>query len=556
MIRTHIDLEARRRRLIERSRHRLMVALLLFIGAFTILAARTVELGVLRYHRPDTQFASDAARLSARADIVDRNGLILATNVAAASLFADPHLIADPEQAVIKLRHILPDQDAETLRRKLQSDRRFVWIKRRLTPEQMWRVNSLGLPGLDFQEEEERIYPHGRLAAHLIGFVGDDGQGLHGVEHFFQRRLSDPTRVHEPLTLSLDMRVQHILTDALTAAQARHRAKAAVGLVLDVRNGETLALASLPDFDPNAGAQAPKSALMNRATLGVYELGSVFKTFTLAAALDAGVVDLSDGYDASRPIRVARHAIRDHHPKNRWLSVPEIFAFSSNIGAAKMAMDLGTARQRQFLGQLGLLSAPAYELTEIGAPLLPSQWHEVETMTVSFGHGLAVSPLQLGRAMAAMVNGGDLVPVTLLKRQWALGTEERRPVISADTSAQMRQLMRLVVSNGTGQHADIAGYHVGGKTGTAEKASAGGYDRGALLSSFVAAFPIQAPRYLVFVMLDEPIGIEATHQFAGGGWVAAPAVGEIIARIAPMLGLPPVPADPGYVREAALYMME
>lgn len=556
MIRTRIDLTARRRRAIEKSRQRLMVGVLLFGGMFTLLAARTVELGVLRFDRPQARYAADEARLTARADILDRNGLVLATNISAQSLYADPKLIRDPEAAALDLVRVLPDLDRQALVEKLSSKRRFVWIKRRLTPDQVWRVNSLGRPGLDFQEEQERLYPHGALAAHVLGFVGDDGQGLQGVEHYFQQRLSDPARVGEPLTLSLDLRVQHILTDTLAASLRRHQAQAAVGLVMDVRTGELLALASLPDFDPNRGESADGGQRMNRATLGVYELGSAFKTFTLAAALDHGIVDLSAGYDASRPIRVAGHAIHDHHPKNRWLSVPEIYAFSSNIGAAKMAVDLGSERQKQFLTKLGLLHPAALELTEIGAPLAPRQWHETETMTIAFGHGLAVSPVQMARAVSAVINGGRLVPATLLKRAEGVGPVDAPRVISARTSRTMRQLMRLTVMDGTGKLADVNGYQVGGKTGTAEKASAGGYDRSAVLSSFVAGFPIASPRYLVFVMLDEPQPIEATHNFVGGGWVAAPAAGRIVERIAPLLGLPPLPEDPGYVREAALYMME
>ncbi len=544
--------EERRRQALETSRGRVLVAGAVFAVLFLVLAGRLVDVTLLKGGaEPSLAGSAAATRLvEGRADIVDRNGVLLATNLETASLYANPREVLDADEAAFKLTRLLPELGYAKVLAKLKSGRSFVWLKRNLTPKQQYAVNRLGLPGLAFQVEQSRIYPQGRMLAHVVGFTGIDDRGLTGIEKYFDERLGDrrpPER--GPLALSLDIRIQHALRAELVRALGAHRARGAGALVLDAVNGEILALVSLPDFEPGRVASADADARFNRVTLGVYELGSVLKTLTMALALDSGTVGLGDGYDATKPIRVARFVIRDFHAKKRWLSLPEIFLYSSNIGAAKMALDIGTPLQREFLDKLGLLRRADVELPEVGLPIYPSPWREINTMTIGFGHGIAISPLQLASAVGAIVNGGVLVPATLLKREASARVQGRR-VISAETSATMRRLLRLVVEQGTGRKAAAEGYLVGGKTGTAEKVGAGGYQQKALVSSFVGAFPMTAPRYVVLAFLDEPQGSEATYGFATGGWTAAPVVGRVISRIAPLLGIEPLDETAPDVRRA------
>ena len=540
-----------RRHAIETGRNRLLVTGSVFAVLFLVLAVRLVHVSLLKgAGEPSLAVAAGTAPAAAeRADILDRRGELLATNLATASLYANPRVILAPAEAALKLSRVLPELNHESLLEKLDSDRGFVWIKRNLTPKQQYAVNSLGLPGLAFQAESRRVYPQGRLTAHVLGFTGVDDEGLAGIEKYLDKRLSARRVRQGPLTLSLDVRAQYALRDELARAVAQYRAAGGAGVVLDAVNGEVLALVSLPDFDPNRVAAASEQARFNRATLGVYELGSVFKIFTLAMALDSRTVGLSDSYDATKPIHVARFVIHDFHPEKRWLSVPEIFMYSSNIGAARMALDVGGVAQREYLDRLGLLGRSAIELPEVGLPLYPSRWGKINTMTIAFGHGIAVSALQIASAAAAVVNGGVLVPASLIKREAGAEVPGRR-VMSPETSATMRRLLRLVVEHGTGKKAAVPGYLVGGKTGTGEKAGPGGYRRKALVSSFVGAFPMTAPRYVVLALLDEPKGNEASFGFATGGWTAAPVVGRVIARIAPILGVAPVDEAAPEIRRA------
>jgi len=533
---------------LDTARNRLLMTGALFLIAFTVIGARLIDLTMMRDgHEPRlAQSAGLGILKKERADIIDRRGVLLATSLATSSLYANSRRILDAEEAVEKLKSVLPDLDEKLTRTRLTSRHSFVWIYRHLTPRQKYAVNCLGIPGLYFQYEESRVYPHGNLAAHVLGFSGIDHHGLAGIE----RSLNDELRESsDPLKLTLDIRVQSILHQELSRAREEYQAIGGTGMVMDAHNGEVLALVSLPDFDPNNPVNINDEASFNRATLGVYEMGSTFKIFTTAMALESGTVGLDGGYDATEPIQIGRFTIRDHYPKRRWLTVPEILIYSSNIGAAKMASDVGTANQRAFLHKLGMLSPAAIELPEVGAPLVPSPWRKINTMTVAYGHGLAVSPIQLTTGIATMINGGLFYPATLLPRvKRETGTIERAPekgepgshVLSPDTSEQIRRLMRLVVVEGTGKRAAVNGYLVGGKTGTAEKSARGGYSAKALLSSFVSAFPMTAPRYVVFVMLDEPKGTEETFGHATGGWVATPVVRRVIARTAPMLGIPPV----------------
>ena len=533
-----IRIEGDRKTAIETGRNRLIVAGALFTAAFTVIGIRVVDVSVFsetaepRYSR---SIAKDEKR-TGRADIVDRNGVLMATSLNTASLYANPRLVLDPEQAALQLATALPDINVKDIEKKLRSNRGFVWLKRHLTPRQQYAVNRLGIPALNFQREERRMYPMGSLAAHALGFTDIDNRGLAGIERYFDKELR--TR-QENLSLSIDVRVQHVMEHELGLAMKKFSAIGAAGLVMDVNTGEVVAMSSLPSFDPNQPGDIDQDLRFNRTTLGVYEMGSTFKIFTTAMALDAGTVSLGGGYDATDPIRVARFTIRDFHAKKRWLSVPEIFMYSSNIGTVKMALDVGIPGHRNFLSSIGMMKPVAIELSETGAPLAPDRWREINSMTISFGHGLAVSPLHLVAGVSAMVNGGIYRTPTLIRREpteLPAGTR----VITADTSAKMRRLMRLVVENGTGRNAAAPGYLVGGKTGTAEKVSGHGYKKKALISSFVAAFPMHKPRYVVLVMLDEAKGIKETFGYATGGWVAAPAVGAIVQRIAPVLGLRPI----------------
>jgi cell division protein FtsI (penicillin-binding protein 3) len=447
----------------------------------------------------------------------------------------------------------MPDLDRAKLRREFDSERGFVFVRREMTPAQQAEVHALGIPGLGFIKENRRIYPAGNAASHILGHVGIDHEGAAGIEKYLDsqglKALRDAGLAAEaaqrPVALSIDLRVQHALRAELAGAMERHSAKAAAGVILDVQTGEVAAMASLPDFDPNNPVEALDPDHLNRVTGGVYEMGSIFKAFTAAMALDEGSARLSDSYDATKAIRIGSFTVSDYHAKRRWLTVPEIFIYSSNIGAARMALDVGGTRQRAFLERLGLLDQPQSELPEAATPLVPAKWSEATTITASFGHGISVTPLAAASAAAALVNGGYLVPPTFLPRSRTEARDMAKPVLRADTSRDMRYLMRLNVTKGTATKADAEGYQVGGKTGTAEKIVNGRYAKNRLMTSFLAAFPMDNPRYVVLVMLDEPKGSAETHGYATAGWNAAPLTGRIVRRVAPMLGVMPRPETEG-----------
>lgn len=527
---------------LEQGRARLLVTAAMFVLGFLGIGAGLVDATVLSQGtEPAIAQAQPADTLQAgRADIVDRNGVVVATTLATASLYADPKLVIDPAEAVAKLSAVLPGIDRIKLLAELSTDKRFVWIKRNLTPTEHALVHRLGIPGLAFQREERRIYPLGKLLSHVVGFTGIDNNGLMGIERSFDTALRGAA---EPLRLSIDTRLQHLMRRELMATVEEFSAIGAAGMILDIHTGELLAMVSLPDFDPNAPTDLAADTRFNRATLGVYEMGSTFKIFNSALAFESGKIRITDSFDAIHPIRIGRYSIGDFHGKNRWLTVPEIFIYSSNLGSARMVLELGTESQRAFMEKLGLLSKPAIEIPEVGAPIVPNPWREINTITISFGHGLSVSPIQLATAAAAVINGGILRPTTLLKRDPEDVPQGHR-VISPETSALMRRMFRLVVTEGSASGAKAPGYLVGGKTGTAEKITAhGGYNRKARLSSFVGAFPMNDPHYLVLVMVDEPKGTAKTYGYATGGWVAAPTVGRIVKQMGPMLGIMPVDED-------------
>ncbi|MBO6782170.1 MAG: penicillin-binding protein 2 [Alphaproteobacteria bacterium] len=533
-----IAFESPKKQAIETARTRLLIGGSLMAAAFFVVGVRLFDVTVFNANEDLRRAAAREIVTPApmsRADIVDRNGILLATSLKTASLYANPQKIAHPARAAARIAAILPDISEEVLAARLATDKSFVWVRRNLTPRQKFEINRLGIPGLEFEDEERRVYPHGRLAGHIVGFTNVDNVGLSGIEQSMEDAIAG---AKDPLQLSVDIRVQQIVRQELSAQIEKFKAIGGGAIVMDVRTGEVVSMVSLPDFDPNAPAQAPDETRFNRITLGVYELGSVFKIFNHAIALETGSADMAKRYDATKPIRISRFRISDFHAENRWLTVPEIFKHSSNIGSAKMALDFGSEVQRTYMGHLGLLRKTSIELPENAQPMYPARWREINTMTIAFGHGIAVSPLHLASAVAATVNGGILRPATLIRGN---GKETGGvQVFSADTSDKMRRLLRLVVETGTGRNAEAPGYLVGGKTGTAEKQVNGGYKRNALISSFVGVFPATDPRFVVYAMLDEPKGIKESYGYATGGWTAAPVVGSIITRMAPLFGIAPL----------------
>jgi len=527
-------------------RNRIVIAVAGFAIAYLLIIGRLVAFGVMEPEHTDAFNDPNAAIATSRPDLVDRNGEILATDIRMASLYAEPRNIIDPDEATELITSVLPDLDASKLREKLAGDAGFIWIKREITPTQRKQIHDLGIPGVGFLSENRRFYPGGPTAAHIVGLVNVDNQGIAGIEKYVDDRwLADLHQVGfaqgeelEPVELSIDLRVQHILRNELLGAIERYRAIAATGIVLDVRTGEVLAMVSYPDFDPNDPVDALKPDRLNRMSAGAFEVGSVFKSFTFAMALDYGVVTLNDRIDASRPIRVGRFTINDFHGKHRVLTVPEVFIYSSNIGSARMALQVGGDRQKAFLDRLGLTRKVDTDLPEVALPIVPKKWKELTTMTVAFGHGIAVTPLQVAVADAALVNGGRLIPPTFLKRSREQADKLATQVVSPETSDIMRYLFRLNVEKGSGRRSEVEGYRVGGKTGTAEKVVNGRYSASKRLNSFLATFPIDDPRYVVLVVLDEPKAAKSGGGVTAGS-NAAPTVSAIIRRSAAMLGVEP-----------------
>jgi cell division protein FtsI (penicillin-binding protein 3) len=475
-----------------------------------------------------------------RASIVDRNGILLAGSLSTRSLYANPKLVVrfGSEETARALHQVMPDLDYPTLLAKLQSDKTFVYIKRHLTPHEQAQVNELGVPGLEFEQTSRRIYPMERLFAHALGFVDIDNQGLSGIERFYNENLMQSK---SPIALSLDHRVQHIMHDELSKGVEEFQAIGGVGVVMDIQNGELLSMVSLPDFDPNQPRTATPEARFNRVTQGVYEMGSTFKTFTMAMALDYGTTKINTSYDTVNPIRIGGFSITDSHPENRWMTVPEIYVHSSNIGTVRMIMEVGIERQKRFLQSLGLFEKVQFESKELAAPLIPHPWHEINMMTVSYGHGISVTPLHIVRAIGSLLGGGKMIQPTLIKQENIKAiTDKEERLVKPEVTKIVRKLMRFVVRYGTGKQADAVGYRVGGKTGTAEKVKSGGYADNDKIASFVGVFPSEKPRYLVLVMVDEPRGNKKTYGFATGGWVAAPIAGRVISRLAPLYGLQPI----------------
>jgi cell division protein FtsI (penicillin-binding protein 3) len=538
-----------------KARARVGLAIIAFAIVYGIIAVRLVMFAAVSDSRVAHRVVSGDAIATARPEILDRNGEILATDVRVPSLYAEPRRLIDVDEAVELLTADLPDLDATELRERLSSRRGFVWLKRDITSEQQREIYHQGLPGIGFLNENKRDYPNGSEVSHLLGHVNIDNQGIAGIEKWLDNQglaalhmaglATD--RLQTPVQLALDLRVQHALRDELVKARDKFKAIAAAGVVLNVRTGEIVAMVSEPDFDPNNPRQALDPTRINRLTTGVFEMGSTFKAFTVAMALDSGKVTLKSSFDAHNPLHYGKFDIHDFEPMQRSLTVPEIFTYSSNIGAARIAMSMGVDAHKAFLRKLGQLDRLRTELPESAEPILPKRWSELNTITIAFGHGLSVAPLQAVMGIAALMNGGTLIPPTFLKRTEAEAQVLGHRVIKPATSTLMRYLMRLNVEKGTASKADVAGYYIGGKTGTADKVVFGRYSKTRVLTDFMAVLPADQPRYVLMIMLDEPKALPETHGFTTSGWNAVPTGGAVVARIAPLLGIEPrldlLPAD-------------
>lgn len=530
------------------SKWRAVVVSVLAASVFLSIMAQLVRFGV---NGRDVEQFSMARTLSgslARPDIVDRYGRLLATDISMPSLFADPKQILDVDEVAEKISSVLPQLDATSIRNKLSNrKRRFVWLKRGVPPALAQRIFNFGLPGINFRYELRRFYPAGQLGGHILGFVNVDNRGMAGIERYIDEEVGVALvqgpggRDKEPVRLSVDLKVQYALRGVLSDALKRYRAKAAAGVVIEVNSGEVLAMTSLPDFDPNRPKGSLDKAHMDRMTQGTYELGSVFKTQTIAMVVDSGVGNLSSQYDAREALKIGNHRIDDFHGQRRMLSLDEVFLYSSNLGAAQMGVDLGRTRIQEYFRKFGLASPLRSEIGRTARPHLPKIWGETEVMTAAFGHGIAVTPFQYAASVLPLVNGGYYMRPQFVLHDGGARTVERKRVIKRATSDLVRKLMRAnVVGNpGTGRRAEVAGYNIGGKTGTAEIPGRNGYDKKRVIASFIGAFPMEAPRYLTYVLLFEPDPAAESKGRITAGINAAPVTARLIRRIAPLLRMLP-----------------
>ena len=536
-----------------KARNRIVMTMAVFVGIFSVIAVR---LAYLAMQDPGDSGPPGTRVTASRPDIVDRNGEVLATDIKTSSLFAEPRKIIDADEAIEKIATVIPDLDYEQTYHKLKSGTGFVWLRRQLSPKQQSDIMNLGIPGIGFRTEKRRFYPGGSTMSHIIGLTNIDNQGIAGMESYIDSQgLSDLQASGlavasdlQPVRLSVDLRVQHIVRDEIAAAMDRYHAIAAGAVVLNVKTGEVVAMASVPDFDPNNPFNAHDKDRLNRMSAGLYEMGSTFKSFTTAMALDSGKVTLESKFDASRPITIGRRTIHDFHGKGRVLSVPEVFIYSSNIGSAREADVVGIEGHREFLHRLGLLDRMQTELPEVAKPTEPKVWQKVHSITIAFGHGVSTTPLQTAVAAAALMNGGYLIEPTFLPRGKEEAMAGAKHVISEQTGEAMRYLYRLNAEKGSGKKAEVPGYRVGGKTGTAEKVVDGHYSNDKRFNAFVAAFPMDDPQYIVLSIIDEPKP-EKPGMGATAGSNAAPIAANIIRRSASMLGVKP---DFGHENEPTL----
>jgi cell division protein FtsI (penicillin-binding protein 3) len=537
--------EGTRKKSSSQARSRVAIVIISFTAVYCVIGGRLVQYGLAK---PDTVSSIGRADnlMASRPDILDRNGEILATDIRTVPLYAEPHKIVDADEAVEQLSTVLPNLNVADIYNKLKSKSRFQWLRRQLTPKQQSEILALGIPGIGFRPEKRRFYPGGATASHIVGHVNVDNRGIAGMERWIDNQgLADLAAIGmtsdakiEPVKLSIDLRVQNILRDVVVDAMENFKSIAAGGVVMDVKTGEILAMVSYPDYDPNKPADGAKEGWMNRMSNGTFEMGSTFKSFTTAMALDSGKVTLKDSFDARFPIRIGGFTIKDFHGKHRVLTVPEIFQYSSNIGTAKMADIVGIAGHKEFLTRIGLLSKMQTELPEVKTPSQPREWKKINSITISFGHGVSTTPLQTAVAGAALLNGGHLIEPTFLPRTAQEAEAASTTVIKKSTSDDMRYLFRWNAVNGSGKNARVPGFNVGGKTGTADKVVNGRYSNDANFNAFLAGFPIDDPRYVVLTFIDEP-KTDKGNGAALAGNTAAPMVRDIISRSAPLLGVEP-----------------
>ena len=518
---------------------RLMLVMLLFAGVTALIVLRLAYLQVFTDRSGAAQIGNPL--IPPRADIVDRNGTPLARTIDAWTIGVHPNrIIGDRRELAVKLNELMPERTVAQYFRLLSAESNYLYLARRAVPEMVAAVNALGEPAIVFNREPERLYPQTALAGHVLGWTDFDGRGVAGMERVLEDRLTAEATRAQPVALSIDSRVQATMESELASAVTSLQAEGGTGIVLDVHTGEIVAMASAPTFNPNAAGRSDPSALYNRATMGVYELGSTFKPITIAAAMEAGVVtSMAQRWDASSPVAIGRHRISDDHPLGRAITVPELLVFSSNIATARVADQMGTERMQAAFRALGFHETAHIELRERTSPLWPRDWGRATVLTSGYGHGVAITPLHLASAYATLVNGGIWRPATLMRVEPGQAVQGRR-VYSAQTSYRMRQLLRMIVTHGTGRKAEAPGFRVGGKTGTAEKvATGGGYSRRVNVSTFAAAFPMDEPRYVVVVMMDAPRGNQETHFLTTAAWTAAPVVSRVISRAGPLLGIIP-----------------
>lgn len=546
--RLNLILEGQLTQVVEKSKIRLFFLISAVFLTFLAIAGQTIKLTFFldaEFKKKYLYSSNSDETVFNRPKIYDRNGTLISSNLKTASLYANPRIMIDKEDNAKKLSEVLPELKESDLIKKFNSDKAFIWLKRNLHPKQKYDVNALGNPGLLFREEEKRIYPHGNIFSHVIGMTGVDGDGLTG----FERHLDNIKHNNTDIVTSLDLRVQNVVREEVLKQKIKHKATRAVGIVLDVTNGEVLSLSSLPDYDPNIPKSINRNSLFNAATLGTYEMGSTFKPLTFAIGFEENKIKMWSSFDASNPIKISRFTISDFHARKRRLSVPEILMYSSNIGTAKIAERIGAETMQKYFHKIGFYEKLGIEIAEKSRPIAPRVWRDATTLTASFGHGFAVSPMHIAAAFASTINGGVYYPPTIIKSDKKV---KGKKIFSKKTSDKMRKLIRLVVSNkeGSGKKANAEGYFVGGKTGTAEKLDThGNYKKKSLVSSFIGVFPMTKPKYLVLVLLDEPKGTKDTWGFATGGWVAAPAVKNIIERIAPILKVKPIDKNNRNIKE-------
>jgi cell division protein FtsI (penicillin-binding protein 3) len=512
-----------------KSRLFFVLSCLLFL--FLIVALKSTEVTIFSSKKKVTEQVTKLK--SSRADIIDRNGVIVATTLKTASAYANASEMKNIEEAVLKLSEVLPSIDNGKLLSDLEKGGKFVWVKRNITPKEQQQINNLGIPGIYFTSDVARVYPHGNLMSHMLGYVDIDNNGLAGIERQFDENLALD---EEALKLSIDVKLQNILHDELSTQVKDFRAAGAVGMITDVNTGEVLALVSLPDFDPNFANKALPDQKFNRTTLGTYEMGSTFKPFTAAMALEFGVSDLNKKYDTT-PIYQDGFTINDYHSSKRPMSLTEIIMHSSNTGTARVAMGVTAEQHQEFLERIGMFGKPQIELPEKSKTLKPKKWGDLSRMTISFGHGIAVTPVNLVTAFMPIVNGGYYLPLSVLKHK-KTDVISKKQVIKKSTSDDMLAILRMTVIAGTGRKADAKGYLVGGKTGTAEKLEGGRYSKTDVMSSFLSVFPTNKPKYVVVAIIDSPHekipGVRPT-----GGQVAAPVVHNVVMRTGTLLGIRP-----------------